>query len=218
MIFTGMIPILFRKKEFTINSHNINFRCMEVNNMQENEKLFLEGKKIFAAGHPKQSIELFTQAEIGGYNPVHVYLNRGAAYLALGELDESIRDFTRVLDCDTDNERAYYYRGVTHLKKGEYEEAIADLSQSISRNKDRGAAFFTRGLTHVKLNHKDESLQDLKTAVALSNQEVERFTNQFGGNSTMSDKSMVLREGELGPWAKVLNEEEMERLKKWMEY
>ena len=184
--------------------------------MKDNE-LLLEAKSKFATGHPKESIELFTRAEEQGCNPLTVYLNRGAAYLTIGELDKSIDDFNRALEIDADNERAFYYRGMTFLRKGKYVEAVEDLSRSIDLNHERGAAFFARGLAHAELDHTDESLQDLKTALVFSNKEVQGFASLFGENRTLFGKSMALLEGDRGPWSVVMNEDEVNKLKNWME-
>jgi tetratricopeptide (TPR) repeat protein len=186
--------------------------------MTSTEQFFTEGKRLFATGHPEESIEMFTRAEKEGCNPVNVYLNRGAAYLTIGRLDDSIEDFTRILEFDAGNERAYYYRGIAHLRNRTYEKAVEDLSRSISLNRDRGAAFFARGLAHAELDHTDESLRDFKTALVFSNQEVERFANQFGETRTQFNKSMALLEGERGPWSIVLDEGEVEKLKQWIEH
>ena len=177
-----------------------------------------EAKSMFATGHPMESIELFTKAEKEGCNPVTVYLSRGAAFLTVDELDKSIDDFNRVLEIDPDNERAFYYRGIAYLKKGEFHNAVDDLSTSITFNHDRGAAFFARGLAYAELDHTDESLRDLKTAIAFSNKEVEGFASLFGENRTLLDKSMALLEGERGPWSIVMNEDEVNKLKKWIEH
>ena len=180
-------------------------------------ELLHDAQSMFISGRPKESIELFTRAGEGGCNPITVYLSRGAAYLTLGELDKSIEDFNRVLDIDTDNERAFYYRGIAHLRKSEFNEAVDDLSTSISFNHERGAAFLARGLAYGELDRTDESLRDLKTAIAFSNREIEGFANLFGENRTLYGKSMALLEGERGPWSIVMNEDEVNKLKKWIE-
>ncbi len=184
--------------------------------MTSNE-LLLEAKSMFATGHPSESIELFNKAEEEGCNPVTVYLSRGAAYLTIGELDKSINDFNRALGIDTDNERALFYRGIAHFRKGEFDKAIDDLTGSITINHERGAAFFARGLAYAELDRTDESLRDLKTAIAFSNKEVEGFANLFGETRTLFAKSMALLEGERGPWSIVMNEDEVNKLKKWIE-
>jgi tetratricopeptide (TPR) repeat protein len=190
----------------------------EVTVMRNREFFLGEAKSLFATGHPEESIELFTKAEEKGCNPVTVYLSRGAALLTTGELDKSIDDFNRVLEIDTDNERAFYYRGLAHFRKGDFNDAVDDLSSSIMLNHDRGAAFFARGVAYAELDHTDESLRDLKTAVAFSNKEVEGFANQFGENRTLYGKSMALLEGDRGPWSIVMNEDEVNKLKKWIEH
>ena len=185
--------------------------------MTDNEFLN-EAKSMFATGHPMESIELFTKAGKEGCNPVTVSLSRGAAFLTAGELDKSIDDFNRVLEIDIDNERAFYFRGIAHLMKGEFVHSVADLSKSITFNHERGAAFFARGLAFAELDHTDESLRDFKTAIAFSNKEVEGFASLFGENRTLFGKSMALLEGERGPWSIVMNEDEVNKLKKWIEH
>ena len=185
--------------------------------MTDNE-LLIEAKSMFATGHPMESIELFTKAGKEGCNPVTVSLSRGAAFLTAGELDKSIDDFNRVLEIDTDNERAFYFRGIAHLKNGKYPNAVDDLSTSITFNHERGAAFFARGMAFAELDHTDESLRNFKTAIAFSNKEVEGFASLFGENRTLFGKSMALLEGERGPWSIVMNEDEVNKLKKWIEH
>ena len=111
----------------------------------------------------------------------------------------------------------YNNRGCAYFEKGEYDLAIADLDKSIILNHERGGAFFARGLAHAELEHTDESLRDLKTAIAFSNKEVIGFANLFGETRTLFDKSMALLEGERGPWSIVLDEAEINKLKKWIE-
>ena len=123
-----------------------------------------------------------------------------------------------MLEIDADNERALYYRGITHLIKGDFRDAVDDLSISITFNHDRGAAFFARGIAYAELDNTDESLRDMKTAIAFSNKEIEGFANMFGENRTLFGKSMALLEGERGPWSIVLNEGEVNKLKKWIEH
>lgn len=184
--------------------------------MATNELLH-EGKTLFVTGHPKESIELFTRAREQGADPVTAYLSRGAAYLAIDELDKSLEDFNRVIEISGDNERAFYYRGIVHLRKGEFNEAVDDLTTSINYNHERGAAFFARGMAYAELDQAEESLRDLKTAIAFSNREVENFANLFGENRTLFGKSMALLEGDRGPWSIVMNEKEVDKLRKWIE-
>lgn len=63
----------------------------------------------------------------------------------------------------------------------------------------------------------DAAAEDFKQAVAHSNVEVENFVNMFSANRTMLDRSIALLEGDRGPLTMVLNEEEIEKLKKWMD-
>jgi tetratricopeptide (TPR) repeat protein len=190
---------------------------MEVTVMTSTDTLFNEGKNKFETGHPEESIKLFTEAEEKGCNPVNVFLSRGAVYLIIGQLDKAINDLNRVLAIDMDNERAFYYRGVANLMQGEFVRAVSDLSKSITINHERGAVFFARGLAFAELDHTDEALRDFKTAIAFSNVEVEGFAHMLGENRTLFGKSMALIEGDRGPLSMVLNEDEVNKLNKWIE-
>lgn len=174
------------------------------------------GKELVVTGRPAESPDMCIRAEKEGCNPVNVYLNRGTAYLSIGETDWAIKDFSRVLEIDEDNEKAFYYRGVAHLGKGQYEEAVRDLTRAIELNHERGVAFLARGVAHAELDHIDASLRDFQAAVASSDREVENFADLYGGNRTRFDKSMALLEEERGPWSPVMNEKEVNRLKRWI--
>lgn len=181
------------------------------------ERLFREGKEHFFEGHPEESIVLFTKAAEGGCNPVEVYLNRGAAYLTTAHYREAEGDFSLVLGIDTDNERAHYYRGVARLLMGNYDGAAKDLTASITVNHDRGVSFLARGIALAELGKEDEATRDFKTATVLSDVEVEGFMNLFGDNRSQFNRSMSLLEGDRGPLKVVLDENEVEKLKKWLE-
>ena len=184
--------------------------------MRSND-LFQEAQHSFVEGDLHKSIELFSEAEAEGCNPVNVHLSMGAAFLQLKEYDHAIGEFEKVLEIDSDNERGYYYRGIAHLGKGEYENAEKDLTRSIERNHERGVAFFARGLVHAELGHEEEAVRDFKTAIAFSDVAVGNFMAEYGSDRTIFQKSLALIEGERGPLSIVLNENEVEKLKKWIE-
>lgn len=179
--------------------------------------LLNEGKMRFAAGHPEESIELFSKAAEEGCNPVSVYLNRGAALMVMKMYKEAEDDFDRVLENDGDNERALYYRGIAHMAAGSYQEAIADLSASLASNHDRGVAFLARGIAYAETGQEEEAIADFKNAIVLSNLEVEGFMNMFGANRSQFNRTVELLEGNRGPWKMVLNDEEVEKLKTWLD-
>jgi len=185
--------------------------------MTTQEIHYHKAQELFFTGHPEESIEYFTRAEEDGCNPVDVFLSRGAAFLNIGRYDEAIEDFGKILEIDVKNERAFYYKGVAEMIKGSYEPAVKDLTRSVELNHERGVAFLARGLCLSELDRMDEAARDIKTAIAFSNIEVEKFANMFGENRTLFDKSIALLEGERGPWKIVLDEAEVNKLKKWLE-
>ena len=181
------------------------------------DTLFLEGKDRLVTGHPDESIDLFTKAAAEGCNPVEVYLSRGAAYMTTGHYREAEGDFSLVLGIDTDNERGHYYRGLARLNLGDYEGAVKDLTASITVNHDRGITFLARGIALAELNREDEAVRDFKTATVFSNVEVEGFMNLFGNNRSLFNRSLALLEGDRGPWKAVMNAQEVEKIRGWIE-
>jgi tetratricopeptide (TPR) repeat protein len=179
------------------------------------DTIFHEGKKRFATGYPGDSIDLFTKAAAEGCNPVNVYLNRGAAYLSVGDHEDAEADFSRVLEIDEDHERAHYFRGVARLILGNLEGSVEDLTASLAINHERGVAFLARGIAFAELGREDEALNDFKTATVFSSVEVGNFLSQFSSHRTMFDRSMALLEGERGPWKAVMTEEEVEKTRQW---
>ena len=181
------------------------------------DTLFREGKDRFVTGHPEESIELFTKAAEEGCNPVEVYLSRGAAYMTTGHYREAEGDFSLVIGIDTDHERAHYYRGVARLILGNFEGAVKDLTASLAINHGRGISFLARGIALAELGKEDEAVRDFKTATVFSNVEVEGFMNLFGNNRSLFNRSIALLEGDRGPWKAVMNEQEVEKIKNWLE-
>ena len=178
--------------------------------------LLNEGKMRFVSGLPEESIGLFSKAAEEGCNPVTVYLNRGAALIALKRYQEAEDDFDRVLAIDTDNERALYYRGIAHMLTGAYDEAITDLTGALQRNHNRGVAFFARGIANAEVGREDAAVDDFRNAAVLSNVEVEGLMNLYGTNRSQFHRTLALLEGDRGPWKMVLNDSEVERLKQWL--
>ena len=184
--------------------------------MTQNIEFLNEAKRLFMTGHPEESIEILSKAEKKGCNPVLINLSRGAAYLNLKKFEKAIENFDHVLGIDTDNERAYYYRGLAYLNKGNLDLAEKDFSRSINLNRQRGATYLARGMTYAGLGKEEEAIRDFKTAVAFSMIEVENFAHMHGNTRTLYDKTMALLEGERGPWRYVLNDDEVGKLKKWL--
>lgn len=180
-------------------------------------ELFHEGQQLFISGDYDRSIELFSKAEAEGFDSVPVHLSCGVLYLKQGDLDKAVDEFDKVLENDPENDRAYYYRGVVHMNNNNAVEAAKDLTRSILLNHERGAAFLARSIVNAELGNDEESIRDMKTAIAFADIEVQGFSHLFGENRTMFDKSLALLEGDRGPWSIVLDEVEIEKLKKWME-
>lgn len=180
-------------------------------------ELFRKGQDMFIEGHFKESIEMFTRAHDGGYDPVRTYMSRGVAYLKSENFDRAIDDFTAVVELAPENERGYYYRALAEMDKSDYEHALEDLDHAIILNPERGTAFLARGLAKSELGCPEDAAADFKMAVAYSDVESTSFAHTLGNTRTLFDRSMALIEGERGPLRYVLTEDEIRKLEKWTE-
>jgi len=181
------------------------------------QEIFQEGQQLFMSGRVREAIDKFGEALAAGYDPVVVQLSRGAALINTRNFDQAVNDFNQVLVREPLNERALYFRGVAFLNEEAFERALADLDQAIHLNPQRGAAFLARALAKAELGQEEAAANDFKMAAAYSKVEIEGFIHTMGEDRTRFARSMALLEGDRGPLGEVLTEEEIERLKNWIE-
>jgi tetratricopeptide (TPR) repeat protein len=174
------------------------------------QRLFIEGKKL-------ECIDAFTKAIDAGGKTEIAFLSRGVAFLKTEQIDKAIEDFGRVVSMNDNNMRAYYYRGIAYMSKNDFENAIRDFNKTIELKPDHGAAFFARGSAYAQLGNTEEAAKNIKTALIYSETEAQGSTDTYGLFRTQFNKTlaMMTSEGEM-PSIK-LTDEEIDKLKKWLE-
>ncbi len=179
-----------------------------MNEQRTDRKETLRQAKIyFASGQLEKSIEYFSLAEKQGQDLPHIWLSRGAAYIAMGEFNAAKKDLTQLLQLDPKNERACYFRGIARIALGEYEKAIDDLTQSLIQNNDRGIAHLLRGVAYAELGQDTDAQLDINSASAFSRAEFTSFDKVFGKLPDAFKNSTALRSRDNAPWNNLLSQE-----------
>ena len=96
-----------------------------------------------------------------------VYVNRGAAYLSMHDLELALDDFDTALGL-VPIPLAYIRRGDVHSEKGDYEQAVQDYSNALALNPDNTIAYIHRGHAFSNLSFYDRAIQDFTNALVLN--------------------------------------------------
>jgi tetratricopeptide (TPR) repeat protein len=132
--------------------------CMGLNNAKPEEQI-PACTKIIKSGSVKRPYE-------GDY-----YATRGAAYLALGQLNEALADLNKAIGIRPAAE-FYFQRGLIHLGRTEQEEAKGDFDQTIKLKPTFGPSYMMRGLIAYRSG-------DFGEAQTLFDNAVKRQPNYF---------------------------------------
>jgi len=184
--------------------------------MKTSKKIFDDAKYLLVKGKVVESIDAFTKAINSGEKSDIAFLSRGVAYLRNHEAEKAICDFDEVVRHDDGNARAHYYRGIAYMTLDDYEDAIDDFDRTIELDPENGAAFFARGTAYANIGNDELATRNIKTAITFSESGIYGLQESIGLLRTQFDKTMSLIEGEKKPYAMLLDEDEIEKLRKWL--
>ncbi|MBU0961094.1 MAG: tetratricopeptide repeat protein [Proteobacteria bacterium] len=173
---------------------------------------FMLGQKAFLSGDLAASIKAFSDALQQGDHPFHSKLNRGIAYLKIGQFARAIADFDTIIKEDNYHDQAFFYRGIAKLNQEKNEEAIHDLDSCLALNPERGAAYLARGLAHSALGHRGEAEKDIHDRHALNNVELGEFMEEYIFSDPLFSRTLTLFKKDEGRWKLALTENEVQRL------
>jgi serine/threonine protein kinase len=106
------------------------------------------------------------------------YLQRGRAYIDLGNPKAAIEDFDEILKQETGpTDLAYIFRGIARDKLQDYQGAIADFTTVIDDEDrlvhDRPVAYNFRGLTYLRRKDIPSAIQDFTQAIEITHEAIE---------------------------------------------
>jgi putative GTP pyrophosphokinase len=94
-----------------------------------------------------------------------VYIHRGMARFAQGNLDAAVEDFSTTLEYDPKSVKAYFYRGLSHRTKGDLEEALRDFSTCLDFDQYNADALYARALVYRAMGDSAAAKEDCNQAL-----------------------------------------------------
>jgi tetratricopeptide (TPR) repeat protein len=187
-----------------------------MNNINSKE-LFRTAQRLFIEDKKHECIDVFSKAIDAGEKTQIAYLSRGVAFIKTEQTDDAIKDFSMVVSMNNNNMRAHFYRGIAYLSKADFHNAIRDFDKTIELKPDHGAAFFARGSAYAQSGDTSEAARNFKTALIYSETEAQGFADTFGIFRTQFERTLALMTDESKMPVLELTEDEIDKLKSWLE-
>ncbi|MEL7079523.1 MAG: tetratricopeptide repeat protein, partial [Cyanobacteria bacterium J06582_2] len=180
---TNLPGNLIPSKESTSEETNLNFFGKLLSPFFQ-----MTADDFFKRGLDKQNEE-DTLGAIADYskaielNPdlAEAYVNRGNAYLNLGEYQEAIADYNKAIELNPGDADAYINRGNAYLNLEEYQEAIIYFNKAIELNPNypnSALAYFNRGNAYGNLGEYQKAITDYNQAIELNSNYVDAYINR----------------------------------------
>ena len=96
------------------------------------------------------------------------YLDRGYAYLQLGDYDLALADYDRAIAMAPDNATGLAYRGATEAALGQTDVALSDLNQTVELSPENDQFWLIRGNIKGSVQDFDGSIADLSEVIRLN--------------------------------------------------
>lgn len=118
-----------------------------------------------------KAIEDFDMALELGLNadPYGIFVNRGFAFMGLGEFDNAIADFSKAVDLNPENGSGYHSRARAYYHIDNYEEAINDLKKSVELNQSNPVVYYDLGMAYLRIDDVSNACVNFQRSCQLGN-------------------------------------------------
>lgn len=106
------------------------------------------------------------------------YVNRAAARVDKGELEEGIRDCNRAIELDPNIFNPYYIRGLAYGRRGDLAGAIQDYTEAIRRNPNHAESYLGRSKMHLSTHAWENAIADSSRAISLRPRMARAYNNR----------------------------------------
>ncbi|MBK8556420.1 MAG: tetratricopeptide repeat protein [Lewinellaceae bacterium] len=124
--------------------------------------LVLKAIQDYDAGLALETIKPSTKSEL--------YINRGAAKAASGNLQDAVPDITAGLNLDPKNKNGYFNRSLIYFNLQQFDNAIKDYTSYLEIDPNNVNVWYERGMIKRSLKRNDEAIADLSHAIQLNPQ------------------------------------------------
>jgi protein O-mannosyl-transferase len=96
-----------------------------------------------------------------------VYVNRGSAKGASGQLTAALADLNKGAELDPNNKNAYFNRSIVYYQLNKPNEAIADYTKYLTYEPNDQNILYERGMLRRGMNQATEAMADLTRAIQI---------------------------------------------------
>jgi len=111
-------------------------------------------------------------------NKPRPYVNRGLAYLNIGNFEKAISDYKKALEIEPTHADAYWGLGNIYYLKGEYKKSISEYSTALKFKPDEPGIYYNRGLAYLKIGEIDKAISDWNSVLELNPFDIESYRNR----------------------------------------
>lgn len=151
------------------------------------------------------ALEQYTAAIRLNSNHFDAYLNRGCAYLMLGNKNSSaLEDFNTAISINPKHFLAYYNRGLTYHRFEKIDAALKDYDRTIELNPNYSSAYISRGLLKADFSEDyGAALKDYNHVLHSEDTSVEDLENTYLNRALLRSKLDDIR-GAIQDYSKII--------------
>lgn len=120
-----------------------------------------------------------------------IFVNRGAAYAILGNLDKALPDLNKGLQINPNNLNGYANRAILYTQINRYDLSLKDRDAYIALNPDNPDIHYERGVCKINLGRTAEALPDFDKAIALNNTKPIYYIGRAQANKLLGNMNAV---------------------------
>ena len=138
-----------------------------------NSFLTFERNKVW-----KDNLTLWNDVILKSPAKARPYINRGFAYVGLGQFDMALNDFSKAIDINPKYTDSYYNCGLAYVSLGQFDNALAEYSRAIEMDPTMVKAYSSRGVVYYKLGQSDKATADYSKAIEIDPKYTDAYYNR----------------------------------------
>lgn len=122
------------------------------------------------------------------------YINRGAVYARLQNLDQSIQDISKGLEIDPTFTNGYLNRSVVYTMNGQNQKAIADMKTYLNYDPNNNKVWMQMGIGYHKQGQMTEAIEAMNKGIALNNRSGTYYVHRAKLHYDMQNRDAAVRD------------------------
>jgi tetratricopeptide (TPR) repeat protein len=124
------------------------------------------------------AVDDFAQAIRLSPNPVRAYIERGSAYLHMGNYNSAMADFNQAIRFDPNYAEGYNSRALVYYQNGNFDRALTDFNQALSLEPAYATAYYNRGLVYTHQGDHERAIIEYTKAIELEPSALVAYNNR----------------------------------------